>query len=173
MLTIRKTIETDIPALMDVFNQARAIMRADGNFLQWPDENYPNAEAVRLDISKGNSYVVLDSSRVVGTFAFIPGTEPTYLKIFEGEWLDDTTPYATIHRIASTSDSHGVAETVFAWAWERCKNLRIDTHRDNHIMQHCISKAGFVYCGIIYLANGDERLAYQKLSNAKGKDNSF
>jgi hypothetical protein len=30
-------------------------------------------------------------------------------------------------------------------------------------MQHVISKAGFRYCGIIYLASGDERLAYQKI----------
>jgi hypothetical protein len=29
------------------------------------------------------------------------------------------------------------------------------------IMQHNISKHGFAYCGIIYLASGDERLAYQ------------
>jgi len=29
-------------------------------------------------------------------------------------------------------------------------------------MQHCIEKYGFTYCGIIYLSNGDERLAYQK-----------
>jgi len=36
-------------------------------------------------------------------------------------------------------------------------NIRIDTHRDNRIMQHVISKYGFTYCGIIYLANGDER----------------
>jgi hypothetical protein len=42
-------------------------------------------------------------------------------------------------------------------------NIRIDTHRDNHIMQHNIAKHGFAYCGIIYLANGDERLAYQRL----------
>jgi hypothetical protein len=29
-------------------------------------------------------------------------------------------------------------------------------------MQHNILKHGFTYCGIIYLASGDERLAYQK-----------
>ena len=34
----------------------------------------------------------------------------------------------------------------------------------NHIMQHNILKHGFTYCGIIHLANGDERRAYQKLS---------
>ena len=32
-------------------------------------------------------------------------------------------------------------------------------------MQHCIKQYGFTYCGIIYLANGDERLAYQKIIN--------
>ena len=31
------------------------------------------------------------------------------------------------------------------------------------IMQHNIMKYGFRYCGIIHLASGDERLAYQKL----------
>ena len=45
----------------------------------------------------------------------------------------------------------------------RENNIRIDTHRDNTIMQHVIQKHGFSYCGIIYLANGDERMAYQKV----------
>ena len=30
------------------------------------------------------------------------------------------------------------------------------------VMQHNILKHGFIYCGIIYLLSGDERLAYQK-----------
>ncbi len=42
-------------------------------------------------------------------------------------------------------------------------NIRIDTHRDNKIMQHNILKHGFTYCGIIYLLSGYERLAYQKI----------
>ena len=31
-------------------------------------------------------------------------------------------------------------------------------------MQHNIVKHGFSYCGIIYLASGDERLAYQRIN---------
>jgi len=27
-------------------------------------------------------------------------------------------------------------------------------------MQNCLQKSGFVYCGIIHLANGDPRRAY-------------
>lgn len=45
--------------------------------------------------------------------------------------------------------------------FEREPNIRIDTHRNNRIMQHCIDRYGFSYCGIIYLESGDERLAYQ------------
>ena len=53
-------------------------------------------------------------------------------------------------------------DSVLEWAFERTPTLRVDTHRDNHIMQHNILKHGLTYCGIIYLLSGDERLAYQK-----------
>ena len=33
-------------------------------------------------------------------------------------------------------------------------------------MQHLLSEHGFSYCGIIYLASGDERLAYQRIIKA-------
>ena len=49
------------------------------------------------------------------------------------------------------------------WSFSREGNIRIDTHRDNKIMQHNILKYGFSYCGIIYLLSGDERLAYQSI----------
>ena len=81
----------------------------------------------------------------------------------KGEWVDDTLPYVTIHRLASTKDSNGVAKACFDWCWSQCHNLRVDTHEDNVIMRHCIEKAGFRYCGIIHLLNGDPRLAYQKI----------
>lgn len=161
--TIRRSVHDDIPRMMEIFGEAKTIMRADGNLHQWTD-NYPDEEVVRRDIALDNSYVVIQDGEIVGTFAFIPGVEKTYLNIYDGEWLEDTLPYATIHRLASTVGSHGVASACFEWAWERVRNLRVDTHRDNRIMQHCISKAGFIYCGIIYLENGDERLAYQKIN---------
>lgn len=55
------------------------------------------------------------------------------------------------------------AKAIMDWCFTHDPNIRIDTHKDNHIMQHCIVSYGFTYCGIIYLANGDPRLAYQKL----------
>lgn len=147
--------------MLEIFEQAKGIMRSDGNFGQWTG-GYPSVEVLKADMERGSSYVISDSgSEIVGTFAFIPGIEPTYNYI-EGKWLTDG-PYATIHRLASGPESHGIARECFDWCWSRVQNLRIDTHADNSIMQHCILKYGFTYCGVIYLANGDPRLAYQKI----------
>lgn len=155
-------MESDISAILPVLDAARRIMRESGNPSQWAD-GYPSAEAIRKDIERDGGFVIEDDGKIVAYFAFLPSPEPTYDVIEGGSWLDDTQPYHVIHRIASYPDSRGVFSDIIAWSREREHNLRIDTHRDNRIMQHCILKAGFRYCGIIYLANGDERLAYQWL----------
>ena len=164
ILQIRKTRPEDTDRLMYIFEQGKRIMRESGNLKQWTD-GYPTREIVEKDVADGNSYVCVDEAEtIVGTFAFIYGKDPTYARIYEGRWVDDEKPYATIHRLASTADSHGVAAACLEWCAGQIPNLRADTHRDNHILQHILLKHGFTYCGIIYLLNGDERLAYQKVS---------
>ena len=157
---IRPAAESDIPAILPVLDAARRIMRESGNPHQWAD-GYPSADAIRKDLERGGGFVIEDDGRIVAYFAFLPAPEPTYGVIEDGCWLDDTLPYHVIHRIASFPEARGIFSDLIAWSMERDRNLRIDTHRDNRIMQHCIRKAGFRYCGIIHLANGDERLAYQ------------
>ena len=72
-----------------------------------------------------------------------------------------------IHRVASSGSGKGFAAACFDWCREQClasgcRNLRIDTHADNKVMQHVLEKNGFAYCGKIYLQDGAMRLAYQK-----------
>lgn len=161
-MEIRKATPADLPALREVFTAAKAIMRADGNPTQWAGA-YPDDAVVLRDIAGGWGHVLVDGGRLAGYFALIPSPEPTYAYIEGGAWLDDTLPYYVIHRIASVPDVHGVFAATIRYAAEICRNIRIDTHRDNKIMQHNLARHGFTYCGIIYLANGDERLAYQRL----------
>ena len=144
---------------MEVLSDGRAKMRADGNLNQWT-EGYPSMEIIREDIEKGWGFIVFEGAEIEGYFAFIQGVEPTYAVIYEGEWISEG-PYAVIHRMASKQGAHGVFAAALSFALENCKNIRIDTHRDNKIMQHNILKHGFRYCGIIHLACGDERMAYQ------------
>lgn len=162
MSSIRPSTLEDLPRLMEIYREGREIMLSCGNLNQWKP-GYPTEDIIRSDIEAGQSYAVVQDGIVVGAFAFILGKDPTYSVIEGGSWLDDEAPYATIHRLASTKQSHGVARACFAWCWDHIHNLRIDTHEDNVIMRHCIAKAGFQYCGVIYLLNGSPRLAYQKV----------
>ena len=161
-MTIRRAIAPDIQAIMTVLEAAKGIMRADGNMHQWAD-GYPSTQVIQDDIDKQQGYVLEEDSRVVGYFTFMPSPEPTYSTIYGGAWLDDRQPYHVIHRIASFPEVHGVFAAIMDFAFTHDRNIRIDTHEDNHIMQHNILKHGFSYCGIIYLASGDPRLAYQKI----------
>ena len=65
-------------------------------------------------------------------------------------------------RVVCDGDGSG---GVFACAVDCCKklcdNLRIDTHENNSTMRHLVAKHGFVRCGIIHLADGSPRIAYQ------------
>ena len=157
---IRQAHKEALKAILDVLDAAKGIMRASGNTRQW-ENGYPSEEVILHDIRKGYGYVVEAGSGPIGYFAFIPSPEPTYSYIEGGSWLDDS-PYHVVHRVASYPHVHGVFRAIMDWCFSQDPNIRIDTHRDNRIMQHCILRYGFTYCGIIYLQSGDERLAYQR-----------
>ncbi len=159
-MDIRIAHNDDLAEVMAVLAVAKGIMRASGNDGQWIG-GYPSEAVILEDIARGNGFVVLDDGRIVAYFAFIASPEPTYARIYNGAWLNDSLAYHVVHRIGSYPEVHGVFKTVMDWCFERDPNIRIDTHRDNRIMQHCIDRYGFTYCGIIYLESGDERLAYQ------------
>ena len=159
---IRAARQSEIPDILNVMEAAKGIMRASGNPNQWKD-GYPSREVILNDIERKAGFVVQDDGVIVAYFAFLPSPEPTYAYIEGGAWLDDTLPYHVVHRIGSIPESHGIFKDLMDWCFAQDPNIRIDTHRDNRIMQRCILRYGFRYCGVIYLANGDERLAYQML----------
>ena len=160
---IRRAMPTDMGGIMQVMEAAKQIMRSSGNLNQWGD-GYPSEDVIAADMKRGGGLVIVEDGRIVAYFAFLESPEPTYGKIYKGKWLDDEQPYHVIHRIASYPDVHYVFRDIMDYAFSNESNIRIDTHHDNIIMQHNITKYGFTYCGIIYLASGDERLAYQRIN---------
>jgi len=52
---------------------------------------------------------------------------------------------------------------VLKFAMEQNPHVRIDTHADNHVMQHVLAKHGFQRRGIIYLEDGDPRIAFERI----------
>jgi RimJ/RimL family protein N-acetyltransferase len=43
----------------------------------------------------------------------------------------------------------------------KINNIRVDTHTNNIPMQRAVGRAGFKRCGIICVADGSPRIAYQ------------
>lgn len=161
-MNIRPTELKDISRVMEIYDYARAFMRANGNATQWID-GYPSESLIRQEVEDGHSFVCIDElGETVGTFCFIWGDDPTYLHIYDGAWLSDE-PYGVIHRMATGGNRKGVSSACLDWCFERCSNIRVDTHRDNKVMQHILTKYGFQPCGIIFVKNGTERIAYQRI----------
>ena len=160
--TIRKATRSDLPTVLELIVSGRRIMLENGNPTQWGNSR-PSARQIEDDIASGHSYLLLEDGKAIATCALIPGPDATYAKIYEGHWTDSTLPYYVIHRVASLPEYHGVMNSILDYSFSLSDNIRIDTHRNNFIMQRCLHSYGFDYCGIIHLEDGDERLAYQKL----------
>ena len=167
-MMIRRTTLADLDRLMPIFDEARRTIAALG-IDQWQD-GYPNPEVIAADIDRGESYAVETDGIVCGTFAMLTGGEPTYDKIYDGAWLtgDSTDGYLAIHRVAISvaRRGSGISTAIINHAADFAKahgksSLRIDTHEGNVVMRRMLEKNGFEYCGVIYLENGDPRVAYE------------
>lgn len=159
-MKIRKTTNADLDKVMGIYEHARGFMAEHGNPTQWGTTEPPK-ELVEQDIANGKHYVCVEEDEIVAVFYYAVEDDDTYAKIYEGKWPNDRM-YGVVHRIASAGTVKGAGSFCLNWAYEQCENLRIDTHRNNVVMQNLLKKNGFEYCGIIYIQDGTERLAYQK-----------
>lgn len=159
-MTIRNTQLTDLETLRQIYAHAREQMKQNGNPSQWGD-SHPSESVILADIRNSRSYVIEKNGKICGAFSFIIGDDPTYQVLEHGHWLNEA-PYGTIHRLAGDGSVKGIFAACLAWCLGRIPNIRIDTHRDNLIMQHLLEKNGFIECGIIYTEDNSPRLAYQK-----------
>lgn len=160
-LHIKKAEMKDLPRILEIYAYARNFMKETGNASQWKDD-FPPEYLLVSDIEDGNLYVIKEEDTIHAVFAFLMGEEPTYSVIEQGEWLSDT-EYGTLHRIAKDGAVKGIFDRIVAFCSQKIDHLRIDTHRDNHVMQHLILKNGFRECGMIHVADGSLRIAYEKI----------
>ena len=160
-ITIRNASREELDRIMEIYAIAKGFMEANGNLLQWSGDDEVKRDRIQIMLEQNQLFVGAENGTLHFVFAYIQGEDPTY-RVIDGAWLNDR-PYGTVHRLASAGTVKGVVNTITGWALEQNDNLRIDTHQDNHVMQNALKKAGFTRCGIIYLENGDPRIAYQKV----------
>ena len=157
---VRKAEMNELDELMKIYERAQAFMVESGNPNQWK-KGHPRRDMIEEDIRLGRSFVCVADEKIECVFMYEEGEDPTYSYIEDGAWPNDR-PYGVLHRIASAGNVKGIASFCLAWCYERCHNLRADTHKDNKVMQRVLDKNGFSRCGIIYIADGSPRIAYQK-----------
>ena len=169
-MEIRKAKDADFGAMTALFDEARGTIATLG-INQWQNGE-PSAAVVREDISLGQSYVIMEGDALCGTFALMNGSEPLYDVIENGDWKTGTENknYQAIHRVAVAVSmrGRGISTAIINFAAERARelgrvSLRIDTHEGNIVMRRMLEKHGFELCGVIYLKNGDPRVAYERI----------
>jgi len=156
--------QEDISQIMHIIEQAKQIMRKNGNHTQWIN-GYPSMEIIATDIRNQHAFVCLADKEIVGYFCLMTGDDPdpNYKVIENGGWLNNA-PYGVIHRLASSGTTKGIARQAFDFAFSRISNVRVDTNHDNIPMQNFLKNSGFSYCGVIYVSDGTPRDAFQKIS---------
>ncbi|MBD5242230.1 MAG: N-acetyltransferase [Barnesiella sp.] len=160
-MKIHPAKRSDIPRIIAIFDAAKIYMRAQGNHVQWTG-SYPEIAIIEKDISDGNLYVGIGNDGVIHcAFSLIPGNDPTYSRIENGQWLNNE-PYFTIHRLASDGYTANVLKRCVAFSFNLTENIRIDTHESNRTMLAALSTLGFIRCGTIYVNDGTPRIAFQK-----------
>ena len=154
---IRNAELDDLSVIEEIYANARRFMAENGNPTQW-GKTEPPLEKLQEDIAQRKLYV-LEKEGIHGVFYFSMDADPTYAVIENGSWLSDGV-YGTIHRIAGDG-SGGIVKAAVEFGKTKCSHLRIDTHENNRVMQHVVEKLGFSPRGIIYVADGSPRIAYE------------
>lgn len=166
---ITKTTKKDIDRVMVILGEARQSIGKLG-IDQW-QYGYPTRDIIKDDVLKGFSYAVRGEGddKIIATFCLKEDEEPTYKEIYDGAWINKGESFA-LHRIAicNLMRGKGVANVIIEFIVEECRkknisSLKVDTHEGNIPMRKMLEKNGFIYCGIIHLATGEERVAYEKI----------
>ena len=166
-MRFQKATDEQFGQVMIIIRHAQAYLKEAG-LDQWQN-GYPNEDVILQDIQRGNSYVLQKQGQVLGTAVLEFDGDPNYENIYGGQWLSDE-PYGAIHRIAVEKNHKGsnLASIMIREMEELCRernvrSLRVDTHRDNQSMKRMLQKNGFHYCGVIFLADGSPRGAWEKV----------
>nr|WP_305069122.1 GNAT family N-acetyltransferase [Limosilactobacillus kribbianus] len=165
---MRKAEAKDLDAVWQVITEARAKLKADGS-PQWQD-GHPDRQQIETDLKQGVGCVLMVGQEVAGYAALVHSPEPTYQQIYHGTWNNDSASYMVIHRIAIRSKFSGQHLSTLFMAFlisnsvqRGVKNIRFDTFRLNHALQHHGAKFAFQKRGDIKVIDKVDpwRFAYE------------
>lgn len=168
-MNIQIANENHIKDIIFIFKQASEYIASYGSD-QWQGKSCPNEDNVQKDIQEKSGYVVLDEqSNVIAYMSLSFSGDENYNIIKNGRWESDY-DYGVIHRIAvsDTVRNKGISKLMFDFAEKECiknniRSIRLDTHNLNEPVKSIMKERKYKKCGIIFLKDKQERIAYEKI----------
>ncbi len=170
-LSCRPAEEADLPAIMAITAQARESLRRH-KVDQWQD-GYPREENFRIDLDRGELFLVLHGQEIAGFFALSAREEESYAAITDGKWTEGMAA-CVLHRAAVARKYRGGEMSAYLMKCVerqaralglRC--IRTDTHKKNKAMQRLLRENGYRYRGNILVrvneGHDPARQGYEKI----------
>ena len=152
MLTVRRALTADIPAILALVRRVVPLMQASGNF-QW-SADYPNEAVFTADVAQHHLWVAELDGAVAGVAALTQDQDAEYA---QADW-DVTEPALVPHRLAvdPAAQGRGVALALLKQAETQAVAqglhvLRVDTNSENAATQRLFPKLGYRFAGEITL----------------------
>jgi len=166
---IRKAMIDDLDAIMGILGEIIVEMHGYNNF-QW-DENYPQVKDFAADIKKGDLFVCVRDTEIVG-FICISGDQP--LEYGELNWSSGEEALV-IHRMGVSPNSRnaGIGAELVGFAEEFSRNsgiryLKTDTYSLNTKAQGLFQKRGYIFVGeMSFLGKEKSFYCYEKMLEFK------
>ncbi|MGR8809736.1 GNAT family N-acetyltransferase [Leuconostoc citreum] len=151
-IRVRKATISDLEDVIAVVINAKNFLKKQ-NINQW-QTNYPNEQLLNEDINSGNGWVITVDDQVAGYAAVVFGEEKYYKNNRVPEWNNEEATHYSIHRFAISNNFRGqnlsqqFITSIFNFVEsENVRDVRIETHPDNRVMQKVIEKNGFIRKG--------------------------
>ena len=170
-LTFRQAVPEDVPALLSIAADARALLKKHG-IDQWQGE-YPNAKAFLYDIGRGECWIAFHGEEPAGMFTLTLENAPDYDEITDGKWTPDLS-FCVLHRVAVSAKYRGTAVAAYLFQCMEevarslgVRSIRVDTHKKNKSMKRILNESGYRYRGniVVLVESGHDaaRQAFEKI----------
>lgn len=168
-IEIKAVLPDEIDGVMEILADAKQQLKSVS--FQW-QYGYPNRKTMTDDIDKGRLFGAYLDGTLAGFAAIIKGTEPDYIGIEDGSWVNPPSDDdIVVHRVAVKKEfcGHGIAKELYRFAIslareQNCRSVKGDTHRKNVAMQRVFASAGLKYRGVVHDGNevtDNARMAYE------------
>ncbi len=142
---IRRAKIKEIPKILSL-TRACALHMSENGIEQW-NEHYPSAEVFAKDIDRGELYVFVQSTEIIGTIVITSLMDKEYEAV---KWLTPNKNNVYIHRLAIHPDfqGRGHAQQLMAFAEDAARkkhynSIRLDTFSQNSRNQKFYEVRGY------------------------------